>query len=137
MNVQIVVPVFNEQENLEELYRQVVRELEPLDLTFGFLFVDDGSRDRTVPILEELRAKDPRVDFLSFTRNFGHQAALLAGLEHSTGDCVVTMDGDLQHPPHVLPTLIRHWQQGAEIVVTTRDFGRSMNPAKKLATRTF
>jgi len=108
-----------------------------LGVTFGFLFVDDGSRDRTVPILEEMRARDPRVNFLSFTRNFGHQAALLAGLEHSTGDCVVTMDGDLQHPPHVIPTLIRHWQQGAEIVVTTRELGRSMNPAKKLATRTF
>ena len=62
--------------------------------------------------------------FLSFTRNFGHQAALLAGLEHSTGDCVISMDGDLQHPPHVMPALVRHWQDGAEIVVTTRDFGR-------------
>ena len=137
MNVEIVVPVFNEQGNVEELYRQVVRELEPLGLTFGFLFVDDGSKDRTVPILEELSARDPRVRFLSFTRNFGHQAALLAGLEHSTGDCVITMDGDLQHPPHVLPALLRHWQDGAEIVVTTRDFGASMSPFKRMATSSF
>jgi polyisoprenyl-phosphate glycosyltransferase len=137
MNVEIVVPVFNEEGNIEELYRQVVRELEPLGVTFGFLYVDDGSRDRTVPILEALRASDPRVNFLSFTRNFGHQAALLAGLEHSTGDCVVTMDGDLQHPPHVLPALIRHWQQGAEIVVTTRDFGQSMGLTKRMATKMF
>ncbi len=137
MNVEIVTPVFNEEGNIEELYRQVVRELEPLGVTFGFLYVDDGSRDRTVAILQELRAKDPRVNFLSFTRNFGHQAALLAGLEHSTGDCVVTMDGDLQHPPHVIPTLVRHWQQGAKIVVTTRDFSQSMGFAKRVATRTF
>lgn len=137
MNVEIVVPIFNEEGNIEELYRQVVRELEPLGVTFGFLYVDDGSRDRTVPILEELRAKDPRVNFLSFTRNFGHQAALLAGLEHSTGDCVITMDGDLQHPPHVLPALVRHWRQGAEIVATTRDFGQSMGVVKRLATGAF
>ena len=137
MNVEIVVPVFNEQDNIEELYRQVVRELEPLGVTFGFLFVDDGSRDRTVPVLEQLRAADPRVNFLSFTRNFGHQAALLAGLEHSTGDCVVTMDGDLQHPPHVVPTLIRHWQEGADVVVTTRDIGKSMGWPKRMATLGF
>jgi dolichol-phosphate mannosyltransferase len=137
MNVEIVVPVYNEQGNVEELYRQVVHELEPLGLTFGFLFVDDGSRDRTVPILEELSTRDPRVRFLSFTRNFGHQAALLAGLEHSIGDCVITMDGDLQHPPHVLPSLVRHWQDGAEIVVTTRDFGTSMGPMKRMATSSF
>ncbi len=137
MHVEIVVPVFNEEGNIEELHRQVVRELEPLGVTFGFLYVDDGSRDRTVPILEALRAKDPRVNFLSFTRNFGHQAALLAGLEHSTGDCVVTMDGDLQHPPQVIPALVRHWQQGADIVVTTRDFSQSMGLLKRWATQTF
>jgi polyisoprenyl-phosphate glycosyltransferase len=137
MDVEVVVPVFNEQGNIEELYRQVVRELEPAGVTLGFLYVDDGSRDRTVPILEELSATDPRVRFLSFTRNFGHQAALLAGLEHSTGACVITMDGDLQHPPSVLPTLVRHWKQGAEVVVTTRDFGTSMGLLKRLATKSF
>jgi dolichol-phosphate mannosyltransferase len=137
MHVEIVVPVFNEEGNIEELYRQVVRELEPLGVTIGFLFVDDGSRDRTVPILESLRANDPRVNFLSFTRNFGHQAALLAGLEHSTGDCVVTMDGDLQHPPQVVPALVRHWQEGADIVVTTRDVGPSMGFFKRVATQGF
>jgi dolichol-phosphate mannosyltransferase len=137
MNVEIVVPVFDEEDNVEELYRQVVRELEPLGVTFGFLYVDDGSRDRTVDVLQRLRAADPRVTFLSFTRNFGHQAALLAGLEHSTGDCVITMDGDLQHPPSVLPALVKHWQNGAEVVVTTREFSRSMGFTKRLATRVF
>jgi polyisoprenyl-phosphate glycosyltransferase len=137
MNVEIVVPVFNEEGNIEELYRQVVRELEPLGVTFGFLYVDDGSRDQTVPILERLRAADPRVNFLSFTRNFGHQAALLAGLEHSTGDCVITMDGDLQHPPHMLPALVRQWLDGAEIVATTKDFSQSMGVVKRLATQAF
>jgi len=137
MHVEIVVPVFNEEGNIEELYRQVVAELEPLGLTFGFLYVDDGSRDRTVAILEQLRAGDPRVNFLSFTRNFGHQAALLAGLEHSTGDCVVSMDGDLQHPPQVISAMVRHWLQGADVVVTTRDVGQSMGLLKRLATQGF
>src|SRR4029434_1655556 len=113
MHIEIVVPVFNEEGNVEELYRQARTALEPLGLTFGFLYVDDGSRDGTVAALDALSAKDPRVKYLSFTRNFGHQAALLAGLEHSTGDCVVTMDGDLQHPPHIVPQLVRHWLASA------------------------
>ena len=137
MNVEVVVPVFNEEGNIEELYRQVVAALEPLGVTFGFLYVDDGSRDRTVAILEGLRAKDPRVNYLSFTRNFGHQTALLAGLEHSTGDAVVTMDGDLQHPPHVVPALVRHWLDGADVVMTSREFGRSMGVMKRMATLGF
>ena len=137
MMVEVVVPVFNEQGNVEELYRQVRRELDPLGVTYGFLFVDDGSRDRTVAIIEDLRDKDPRVNVLSFTRNFGHQAALLAGLEHSTGDCVITMDGDLQHPPQMLPALLRHWQDGADIVQTTKDYGRSLSLPKRLATQIF
>jgi glycosyltransferase involved in cell wall biosynthesis len=99
MHVEIVVPEFNEEGNVAELHRQQVRALEPLGVSFGFLFVDDGSRDRTVAALDELQATDPRVRHLSFTRKFGYQAALLAGLEHSSGDCVITMDADLQHPP--------------------------------------
>jgi dolichol-phosphate mannosyltransferase len=137
MNVEIVVPVFNEEGNIEEFYRQIVQALEPLGVTFGFLYVDDGSRDRTVEILESLRARDPRVNYLSFTRNFGHQPALLAGLEHSTGDCVVTMDGDLQHPPHVVPMLVRHWLDGVDVVMTTREFGQSMGVMKRAATLGF
>jgi dolichol-phosphate mannosyltransferase len=137
MHIEIVVPVFNEEGNVEELYRQAIHALNPLGLTFGFLYVDDGSRDGTVAALEALGAKDPRVKYLSFTRNFGHQAALLAGLEHSTGDWVVTMDGDLQHPPHIVPELIRHWLDGADIVVTSRDLGRSMGAFKRMATLGF
>jgi len=137
MMVEVVIPVFNEQGNVEELYRQVVRELAALDVTFGLLFVDDGSRDRTVAIIEALGQKDPRVNVISFTRNFGHQAALVAGLEHSTGDCVITMDGDLQHPPEMLPALVRHWREGAEIVQTTKDYGESLSWPKRAATQAF
>ena len=137
MHIEIVVPVFNEEGNVEELYRQVSAALDPLGLTYGFLYVDDGSRDGTVAKLQELGAKDPRVKHLSFTRNFGHQAALLAGLEHSTGECVVTMDGDLQHPPQVVPQLVRHWLDGVDIVVTSRDLGKSMSAFKRMATLGF
>ena len=133
----LVVPVFNEQDNIVELYEQVRRVMEPIGLTWGLLYVDDGSRDETVARLEQLRARDPRVQFLSFTRNFGHQAALLAGLEHAMGDCVITMDGDLQHPPHVLPALITHWLNGAEVVATVKDFTNDMGPLKRLATLAF
>ena len=137
MHIEIVVPVFNEEGNIEELYKQVVAVLEPLGLTLGFLYVDDGSRDGTVARLEALGARDPRVKHLSFTRNFGHQAALLAGLEHSSGDCVISMDGDLQHPPQVIPQLVQHWLDGADIVVTSRDLGKSMGAFKRMATLGF
>ncbi|MEO7189849.1 MAG: glycosyltransferase family 2 protein [Vicinamibacterales bacterium] len=137
MTVEIVVPVFNEQDNVEKLYHEVVRALAPLSLPFVFLFVDDGSSDNTVGVLERLQATDPRVRVISFTRNFGHQAALLAGLEHATGDCVITMDGDLQHPPDVLPQLIERWQAGCDVVITTRQFGQSIGLFKRIATRAF
>jgi glycosyltransferase involved in cell wall biosynthesis len=118
--ISIVVPAFNEAECLDKLHQELRRVLDPLPYRFEFLVVDDGSSDTTVALLHALRARDPRVCFLSLSRNFGHQAALSAGLDHARGDAVIMMDGDLQHPPEVIPNLIERWRAGFDVVNTVR-----------------
>jgi glycosyltransferase involved in cell wall biosynthesis len=120
-HITIVVPVLDEADCVEELVRRVREAMAGTDAGYEILFVDDGSRDRTPERIAELHKADPaRVRMLRFTRSFGHQAALTAGLRHARGDAVVTMDGDLQHPPEFLPTLIDAWRGGADVVNTIR-----------------
>src|SRR5579859_3564114 len=111
--VSIVCPAFQEEEVLPLFHRELAAALVPLerDYCFEVLYVDDGSRDGTLDVLKQLARQDPRVAYLSLSRNFGHQAALSAGLEHARGDAVISMDSDLQHPPCVLPRLLETWQQ--------------------------
>ena len=118
--VSIVVPVLDEEGCVGELVRRVRDALAGADVRFELIFVDDGSRDGTAEKIAALRRADPAVKWIRFTRSFGHQAALSAGLRHARGDAVVTMDGDLQHPPEALPTLIEAWRGGADVVNTLR-----------------
>ena len=118
--VSIVVPVLDEEGCIGELARRVHEALSDTGLRHEIVFVDDGSRDRTPQILEKLRANDTSIRVVRFTRNFGHQAALAAGLRYACGDVVVTMDGDLQHPPELLGTLLEAWRSGADVVHTVR-----------------
>jgi dolichol-phosphate mannosyltransferase len=116
-----VVPVLDEEGCVDELVRRVAEALAPTGAAHEILFIDDGSRDRTPEKLADLHKAEPdRVRTIRFTRSFGHQAALVAGLRHARGDAVVTMDGDLQHPPEFLPTLIEAWRDGADVVHTVR-----------------
>jgi len=119
-SVDIVVPVFNEEACLEELHARLSSVLAPLPYTVRILFVDDGSRDRSAEVCEQLRARDPRVGLVRFSRNFGHQAALTAGLDLADADAVITMDADLQHPPELIPEFLAAWQKGAQIVSGVR-----------------
>lgn len=116
----IVVPVFNEQENIHEFYRRVTEVMAPLSYDYELLFIDDGSRDQSAAMIRELADKDPHVEGYLFSRNYGHQLALTCGLEHAKGDAVISMDGDLQHPPEMIPELISLWESGYEIVQTVR-----------------
>jgi glycosyltransferase involved in cell wall biosynthesis len=118
--ISIVVPVFNEEENIQVFYQEVCKHMEPLSYDFELLFVDDGSRDATPLILERLAQQDSRVRGLIMARNYGHQLALTCGLDHADGDCVITMDGDMQHPPEMLPLLLAKWEEGFEVVQTIR-----------------
>ncbi len=133
----IVVPVYNEAANLEELYHQVTTVMAQVDVRYRLLFVDDGSADVTPAILEQLSQEDERVQFLSFTRNFGHQVALAAGLEHADADCVITMDGDLQHPPELIAELLSRWQDGYAVVLTVREDDAQTPWLKRVTSRWF
>lgn len=117
--VSVVVPCFNEEGNLAELYTQLLKALDAYP-NREFIFVDDGSTDNTPALLEEIAEKDKDVKIIILSRNFGHQFALKAGLDHATGDCVISLDADLQHPPELIPELISKWRQGHEVVYTIR-----------------
>jgi len=119
MLISVVVPLFNEEGNLRALHRQVADALSEEQLEF--IFVDDGSSDSSVDVIESLAAADPRVRLVSFSRNFGHQAALRAGMRAATGEAVISMDADLQHPPALLPMLVSRWREGYQVVYTVRD----------------
>lgn len=118
--ISIVVPVFNEEKNLHEFHKRItaVMEQEPYD--YNIIFVDDGSRDSSAVILNELSKADEHVEAYLLSRNYGHQMALTCGLDNADGDAVITMDGDLQHPPELLPEMLRLWENGHEIVQTKR-----------------
>ncbi|HEY3426892.1 MAG TPA: glycosyltransferase family 2 protein, partial [Negativicutes bacterium] len=118
--ISIVVPVFNEQDNVNVFYQEICKHIEPLDYSFELIFVDDGSTDETPFMLDKLAQQDDRVRPILLARNFGHQIALTCGVDHACGDAVVTMDGDMQHPPEMLPLLISKWEAGFEIVQTIR-----------------
>jgi dolichol-phosphate mannosyltransferase len=119
-DLSIVVPLFNEEENVGELYRRLVAALDALWLSYELVFVNDGSGDRTPALSDELHRRDPRVVPLHLSRNFGHQAAISAGLAHARGLAVLIMDGDLQDPPEVLGRLIERWRDGYEVVYAVR-----------------
>ena len=117
----IILPVYNEEENLENLYSRLKSVLERDQCDFEIIFVDDGSRDGSLAKLEELSAADNRVVILELARNFGHQVAITAGLDHSRGKAVIIMDADLQDPPEVLPAFISKWREGHEVVYAIRE----------------
>ncbi|MCI0381194.1 MAG: glycosyltransferase family 2 protein [Gemmataceae bacterium] len=116
----IVVPIFNEQENILELYRRLTEALAALGQPYELVLVDDGSRDASPVLLDGLACTDAHVVVMHLSRNFGHQAAVCAGLERARGDAVVVMDGDLQDPPEVLGQFVEKWQEGFEVVYAVR-----------------
>jgi dolichol-phosphate mannosyltransferase len=135
--ISIVVPAYNEAACLVKLHEELRRCLDPLPFQFEFLFVDDGSSDATQAVLEKLRQTDSRVCYLALSRNFGHQAALSAGLDHARGDAVIMMDGDLQHPPEVIPQLLDCWQAGHDVVNTVRLRTQALPVHKRLLSSWF
>ncbi|WP_441561067.1 glycosyltransferase family 2 protein [Colibacter massiliensis] len=118
--VSIVAPVYNEHLNIEKFYEEVTAAMADLDYDYEIIFVDDGSRDATPLVLSRLTQRDERVRALIFARNFGHQSALTCGMDHAAGDAVITMDGDLQHPPEMIPDLLQRWREGYDVVQTVR-----------------
>ena len=133
----LVIPAYNEAEVLPLLHERLTAVMGGLGEPYEILVVDDGSRDRTPELLAEIATRDEHVKFLSLARNFGHQVALTAGLDHATGQAVITMDADLQHPPELLPELIAKWREGYEIVYTERQDTADAGLVKRLTSRLF
>lgn len=128
LKVDLVIPVFNEAGIIERIHAHVREVADSLPYAFQFIYIDDGSDDGTADILRKIADADPRISVLKLTRNFGHQAALTAGMDATRGDIVITMDGDGQHPPEMIPQMIKLIQQGYDIVQTQRmDKGRSIS----------
>jgi len=116
----LILPVFNEEETIPELHRRLVAFLGSLKETWEVIFVDDGSKDRSLPMLRELANEEPRYKILSFGRNFGHQIAITAGLDIAEGDAVVVMDADLQDPPEVVQEMLDKFHEGFDVVYGVR-----------------
>jgi dolichol-phosphate mannosyltransferase len=116
----VVVPIYNEEENIYAFHQSLTEVLEELDEDFEIVFVNDGSRDNSLPMLLETGSSDRRVVVVELSRNFGHQAALTAGLNVAKGDAVVLMDGDFQDPPSVVSRLVESWRRGAKVVIANR-----------------
>jgi polyisoprenyl-phosphate glycosyltransferase len=135
--VSVVVPAFNEEKNIRHLHSQVCSALASGGWTFELVVVDDGSTDRTLAVLKELRRQDPRVHHVSLSRNFGHQAALLAGMAHARGDAVISMDSDLQHPPELIPRMLELWQEGYDVVHTVKRSDLSAGLFRRMVSRMF
>ena len=118
--ISFVTPVLNEELNVEELYCRIRTTAESIATDFELICVDDGSTDGTLNKLRALHENDPRLKIISFSRNFGHQLAVTAGLHHATGDCVAILDGDLQDPPEVVERLVNKWREGFPVVYAIR-----------------
>lgn len=135
--ISIVVPVFNEQDNLHEFHRRITEVMSKEPYDYNVVFVDDGSSDSSACILAELADKDRHVEGYLLSRNYGHQMALTCGLDHADGDAVITMDGDMQHPPELLPNLLRLWENGSEIVMTKRLATEDAGFIKNITSKTY
>lgn len=135
--ISIVIPFLNEEANLRPLHARLTEVLSAESDSYELILVDDGSADRSIEVALDLHSRDQRVKVLQFSRNFGHQAALSAGLSHAAGDAVITMDADLQHPPELIPDLLRLWRQGFEVVFTCRQSTVDAGVVKRLTSRLF
>ena len=120
MDISIVVPLYNEEENVRLLYEEIASVLDTMTCQSEIVFADDGSRDKTLDILENIQQQDPRVRVVSLRRNFGQTAAMTAGFDHASGEIIITMDGDLQNDPHDIPKLIEMLNQGFDVVTGWR-----------------
>jgi dolichol-phosphate mannosyltransferase len=129
----IVAPVFNEEETLPHFYQRIVAVMEQVGESFEVILVNDGSRDGSLSMMQNLHERDSRVRVIDFSRNFGHQIAISAGLDYARGEAVIILDSDLQDPPEVIPALIARWKDGAEVVYAQRS-GRKGETRFKLLT---
>lgn len=136
--ISLLIPAYNEQEALRHLYERLNKLAgETTDYDFEFLFVNDGSRDKTLEIIKTYAENDPRIAYVNLSRNFGKETAMIAGLDHVTGDATVIIDADLQDPPELIPQMIELWEQGYDDVYARRTSRKGETWLKKITSKTF
>ena len=137
MAISIVVPIFNEEETIPELYRRLCGVLKNTEPGSEVVFINDGSRDRSFELLADLAKRDSRIKVINLSRNFGHQIAITAGMDYARGDAVVIIDADLQDPPEVIHELVAKWHEGYDVVYAVRESREGETIFKKLTASAF
>lgn len=136
--ISIIVPAYNEEESLPILYKRMYDLMESMkEYDFEILFVNDGSKDNTLEIIKQLREKDNRICYVDFSRNFGKEIAMIAGLDYVTGDCVIFIDADLQDPPELIPELVKYWNEGYDDVYAKRRSRKGETWLKKFTSKMY
>ena len=136
--ISIIIPAYNEEESLPLLYKRLNKVTSNLkNYEFEMLFINDGSKDNTLKIIKELRSEDERVSYVDFSRNFGKEIAMIAGLDYAKGDCVIFIDADLQDPPELIPKLIEYWEEGYDDVYARRKSRKGETFLKKFTSKMY
>jgi glycosyltransferase involved in cell wall biosynthesis len=133
----IVVPSYNEEEVLTEFHKRISEVLDSIPIDAEIIYVNDGSNDNSLTIMRNLRESDPRIAIVDLSRNFGKEIAMTAGLDHASGDAVVIIDADLQHPPELIPKMLKNWMEGYDIVYATMVSRVGENAIKRAAKRAY
>lgn len=137
--ISIIIPAYNEEESLPYLYERLENMINPLEDRYEFeiLFVNDGSKDKTIDLIKEYREKDKRICYVDFARNFGKEIAMKAGIDYCTGDAVIFLDADLQDPPELIPELIKYWEEGYDDVYARRKSRKGETWLKKFTSKMY
>lgn len=136
--VTIIIPAYNEEASLPFLYERIEKLINSIDnYEFEILFVNDGSKDKTIELIKEYREKDSRISYVDFARNFGKETAMIAGLDYATGDCVIFMDADLQDPPELIPEMLKYWEEGYDDVYAQRRSRKGETWLKKFTSKMY
>ena len=136
--ISIIIPAYNEEESLPYLYERLEKVISSIEnYEFEILFVNDGSKDNTIKLIKEYREKDKRISYVDFSRNFGKELAMIAGLDYATGDGVIFMDADLQDPPELIPEMIKYWEEGYDDVYAQRKSRAGESFLKKFTSKMY
>lgn len=135
--ISVVIPAHNEADNIVVILNRIENVFKQLQYDFEIIIVDDGCTDDTLAIIKDIALQDEKIFYIEFSRNFGHQPALKAGLDLATGHCIISLDADLQHPPELFKQMLEKWEEGYEVVYTRRKEDKSLSAKKRKSSRYF
>ncbi|WP_421946235.1 glycosyltransferase family 2 protein [Pedobacter sp.] len=135
--VSIVIPAYNEADNIFVIAESIKQVFASINYNYEIILVDDGSADNTIDNIKEYASQHNNIFFLEFSKNFGHQLAVKAGMDHAYGDCVISMDCDMQHPPELIPEMLKKWEEGFEVVYTIREEDKTLSKGKRSSSSLF